>query len=68
MTDLQIKQIVAMRKDKATYATISEALGIPVNTIKTFCRRNGMTTESHRGKPCCKNCGAELKNTPNAKP
>ena len=35
-----------MREQKATYATISEALGIPVNTIKTFCRRNSMATEA----------------------
>lgn len=68
MTDLQKKQIVAMRKDNATYAAISEALGIPVGTIKTFCRRNGMTSDAPQGKPRCKNCGAELTNTPKARP
>ena len=68
MTELQKKQIMGMRKGKATYATISETLGIPVSTIKTFCRRNGMVNESFKGKPCCKNCGAELTNTPKARP
>lgn len=68
MTDLQKKQIVAMRNEKATYAAISETLGIPVSTIKTFCRRNGMVTETSTGKLCCKNCGTELIRTPNAKP
>lgn len=68
MTDLQKKQIVAMRNKKATYASISETLGIPVNTIKTFCRRNGMVTETFTRRLCCKNCGQELTSTPNAKP
>ena len=68
MTDLQKKQIVAMRKDNATYAAISETIGIPVGTIKAFCHRNSLTTETPKGKPCCKNCGSELTNTPNAKP
>lgn len=44
MTNLQKDQIIAMREQKVTYATISEALGIPIGTIKTFCRRNSMTT------------------------
>ena len=68
MTDLQKEQILAMRKNQATYAAISDALGIPVNTIKTFCRRNGMVTDTVQHKPCCKYCGSELTNTPNAKP
>lgn len=68
MTDLQKKQIIALRKEQATYTTISDVLGIPVNTIKTFCRRNGITAESLVEKPVCKNCGAELKNTPGARP
>ena len=68
MTDLQKDQIIAMREKKVTYATISENLGIPVSTIKTFCRRNGMSTERTPSKPCCKNCGGELTNTTKARP
>ena len=44
MTNLQKDQIIAMREQKVSYATISETLGIPIGTIKTFCRRNSMTT------------------------
>ena len=68
MTDSQKKQIVALREQKVTYVAISEGLGIPVSTIKTFCRRNGMTMESRSKKTRCKNCGAELTNTPKARP
>lgn len=67
MTDLQKEQIIAMRKQNATYTAISNALGIPAGTIKTFCRRNGMTVAVLK-MPVCKNCGAELTNTPGARP
>lgn len=68
MANLQKDQIIAMREQKVTYATISETLGIPIGTIKTFCRRNSMTTARTLSKPCCKNCGGELTNTPKARP
>ena len=68
MTDLQKEKIETMREQKASYAAISEALGIPVGTIKTFCRRNGGSAEVHQTKPCCKNCGVELSNKPKVKP
>ena len=68
MTDLQKEKIKAMRQQNATYTTISAALGIPVNTIKTFCRRSGLTTGTVKEKPVCKNCGSELINTAGAKP
>lgn len=67
MTDLQKKQILTMRQQNATYASISDALGIPIGTIKTFCRRNGMTSATSN-VPLCKNCGAGLTKTPGAKP
>ena len=60
MTDLQKEKIVAMREQKATYAAISETIGIPIGTIKAFCHRNSLTTETPKGKPCCKNCGGEF--------
>jgi len=68
MTDLQKDQIITMRKQKMKYADIAQTLGIPVNTIKTFCRRNGMTAELAPAKPVCKNCGSPLTHTPKARP
>lgn len=68
MTDLQKEQIITMRKQKIKYTDISQAVGVPVNTIKTFCRRNGMATESAPTKPVCKNCGSPLTLTPKARP
>lgn len=68
MTDLQKKQIAFMRYKKDTYTEISEALGIPVGTIKNYCYRHGMTAKTQTGKPCCKNCGTELINATKARP
>ena len=68
MTKLQMEKIITLRQQTATYATISEALGIPVGTIKTFCRRNGITTDLPKGKYCCKNCGEVFASTGKTKP
>jgi len=68
MTTAQKDKIISMRKQKATYAAISQEVGIPVNTIKTFCRRNKMVTDATINKPVCKNCGGKLTDTPGAKP
>ena len=51
-----------MRGDGAGYAKIAQELGININTVKTFCRRNGLTgntAEPATGTHCLQ-CGAEL--------
>lgn len=68
MTDSQKKQIASMRNKKATYTEISEAMGIPVGTIKNYCYRYGMTAKTQASKPSCKNCGTELIHASKARP
>lgn len=68
MTKAQKEIILSMRKQKATYATISQEVGIPVNTIKSFCSRNGISAEKPRPQNMCKHCGAALTETPGTKP
>lgn len=41
MTDEQKAEIRQMRINGAGYKSISSALGIPLGTVKTFCRRDG---------------------------
>ena len=41
----QKEQIISMRKQNMTYAVISEKIGVSVGTIKSFCHRNGITSE-----------------------
>ncbi len=40
MTNEQKRTIAELRSKGATYAKIGEAVGIPMNTVKTYCRTN----------------------------
>jgi DNA-binding CsgD family transcriptional regulator len=42
MTKEEIEQISALRKQGHGYFSISKAMGISVNTIKSYCKRHGM--------------------------
>lgn len=43
MDDAQKKKIQKLRNNGAGYSEIAKVMGLPVNTVKTFCRRNGLT-------------------------
>ena len=45
MTSEEKSRLSAMRKAGRSYTEIAAELGISKNTIKTFCRRNGLTRE-----------------------
>ena len=42
MTDKQKQEIAKLRSAKYSYTRISTMLDIPVNTVKTYCRRHGL--------------------------
>lgn len=60
MTEKEKKRITDMRRSRAGYAEIADATGISVNTIKTFCRRNGLSDAALAEKVFCKNCGCAI--------
>ena len=68
MTDLQIEQIRAMRLQGVGYTKISQALGISDNTVRSFCRRNGLAGEASMNTTCCKQCGKPIRIVPKQKP
>ena len=43
MTEAQKKMIAKMRDLGAGYTEVAKQLDLPVGTIKTYCRRNGLT-------------------------
>ena len=45
MTPEEKSSLSAMRKAGRSYTEIAAELGISKNTVKTFCRRNGLTPE-----------------------
>lgn len=68
MTEIQRNQITGMRAAGLSYGKIAESLGIPQNTVKSYCVRHGIkvsavseaVSEQHQDKTLCESCGAEI--------
>ena len=56
MTDLQKEQIKTLRLQGIGYVKIGEMLGISDNTVRSFCRRNGLG-DAAKNTVACKHCG-----------
>ena len=56
MTDLQKEKIRRLRMQGMSYVKIGEILGVPDNTVRSFCRRCGLGEEA-KNTCCCKQCG-----------
>lgn len=67
MTPDEKCRLTALRQAGCSYAEIAGELGISKNTVKTFCRRNGLTVEAENAPVAetseqlegrlCPNCG-----------
>jgi len=57
MTNEQKKQITAFRYQGYGYSKIAEVLSISVNTVKSYCRRNGLDSDALGNSAACKQCG-----------
>lgn len=68
MTDLQKEQVRAMRLQGAGYVKIGQTLGISHNTVRSFCRRNGLDGEAGKNTVRCQQCGKPIKVVPKQKP
>ncbi len=73
MTELQKNKIRKMRLDGLGYKHIASKLVLPLSTVKSYCRRNGLigigsvvalnNEISVQLGLICKNCGRRLKHT-----
>ena len=63
MTDEQKKQIVEYRAAGKGYGTISKELAVPINTVKSFCRRNELKTAVPSDSLPCAFCGKAVRQT-----
>ena len=67
MTDSQKIQIAKMRTAGDGYGTSAQTLGIPLNTVKSFCRRNDIggdiapAAKVTKEITHCENCGREIR-------
>ena len=64
MSGKEKQSILKLRRRGVSFAQIAETLGIPVNTVKSFCYRNSPTSNDNR----CKQCGGKLMQLPKRKP
>ena len=71
MTNGEKVQIGQMRKRDLGYAEIARSLGLSVNTVKSYCRRNGLKGAARASiavsENVCRQCGSVLKLTPGRK-
>ncbi len=65
MTDMEKEKIDALRRDGAGYKNIAEQLGLSVNTVKSYCRRNQTTGKPmNTGEHICPTCGKPVAQIP----
>lgn len=70
MTKQETLNVRALQIKGYGYKKIAKTLGIPLSTVKSYCRRNPiseMTTEAQESAMFCKNCGAVIEHTPKKK-
>ena len=73
MNDTQRQQIRKLRAEGYSYSKVAQALGLSENTVKTFCRRNGLggvaevTTQIESDRNYCLCCGEPVKQNPGKK-
>ncbi len=69
MTNEQKIQIKLMREKLCGYAEISKALGLSLNSVKSYCLRNHLNTEAlTKNAKRCKNCGKPIVAVSKTKP
>ena len=71
MTEHQKEQITKLRTRGLGYGKIAQTVGVPVNTVKSFCRRNDMNGQTATVLSSaavfsdevsrCENCGREIR-------
>lgn len=61
----QKQRLNALRRSGAEYGQIADALEISINTVKSFCRRHGLSSAA---KPSvCEQCGRTIEQNPGRK-
>ena len=69
VTREQKQQITSLRKQGCGYAAIAKTVALSVNTVKSFCRRNGLNRAfTDVSAPVCPFCGGALVQRPQVKP
>lgn len=68
MTEKQRHEITRLRREGLGYTAVAKQLGISKDTIKSFCRRNGLSGELEPVQDICRECGQPLPQAEGMKP
>ena len=60
MTEEQKKQIIRLRKEGFGYTAVANKVGISKDTVKSFCRRDGLAGEMAAAQELAGLTGLEL--------
>ncbi len=61
MTEEQKNQIISLRKEGCGYTAVANRIGISKDTVKSFCRRNGLAGKRAANLPVWNKCTAECR-------
>ena len=74
MTNSQREQIRRLREEGHSYTKVARLLNIPENTVKTYCKRNGLNGYAQKKEKSegakrgfCKCCGSPVMQNPGRK-
>jgi len=65
MNQYEKSEVVSLQNEGLGYKRIADILGLPVNTVKSYCYRN--KSKSTQITNQCKQCGIEVKQEPQRK-
>ena len=73
MTRDQIEKITHLRRTGQGYTAIAKAVGVPKETVKSFCKRNDLGGQlvcqsKEKSKMTCPQCGGKIEQNLSAKP
>ena len=68
MTEKQRHEITRLRREGFGYTAVAKQLGISKDTVKSFCRRNGLSGELEPVQGACRECGQPLPRAERMKP
>jgi endogenous inhibitor of DNA gyrase (YacG/DUF329 family) len=68
VTEYQKTRIMDMRVKGYRYSRISDILGVPINTVKSFCLRVGIVQDTKIQQGACPHCGKPLISVSGTKP
>lgn len=67
MTNIEKSKIQLLQKKGYGYKRIAAEIGLPVNSVKTYCRRHPVEIATDPALSGCEHCGKEIQQPPHRK-